>query len=389
MQGRLKDPEGNVLMTIRNHNQYIIGRDQIDDENHLNLEDLYVSRRHGVITCEQEFRYDDAGSRNGSFVNDERLKAGESALLRDGDRIRVGKSSLVFQIRKSRPAVRLPQGVELRSSSVPGGTKVLIQTPVRECREYAFRMMEKNPDPALPFPTRFSTLDGERFEYLIPDAVSLKEYFKQERPPAEYRKTAMKILRRILTAGELLLEESGFLIHSETVFINSAGEIRLLYLPSSGLTREGFRTGLEELFSFLEDHCHPEMQPVMKAAGDRLKEGGGCWDCYKVLYCSRRKLPDAASKPVKERSLHMELPAGTILLILSFSVFLAIYWLADLSVSNLCGAALILAGFNVLAAGLRGGGRKPAGKHRSARKEKGSGTPAKFRTFLKPKINKT
>ena len=131
------------------------------------------------------------------------------------------------------------------------------------------------------------------------------------------------------------------------------------------------------------------MKPVMKAAGDRLKEGGGCWDCYKVLYCSRRKLPDAASKPVKERSLHMELPAGTILLILSFSVFLAIYWLADLSVSNLCGAALILAGFNVLAAGLRGGGRKPAGKHRSARKEKGSGTPAKFRTFLKPKINKT
>ncbi len=384
MQGRLKDPEGNVLMTIRNHNQYIIGRDQIDDENHLNLEDLYVSRRHGVITCEQEFRYEDAGSRNGSLVNENQLKAGEHAILKDGDRIRVGQSCLLFQIRKSRPAVRLPQGVELKSSSVPGGTKVLIQTPVRECREYAIKMMENNPDPVLPLPTRFSTLDGERFEYLIRDAVSLKEYFKEDRQSEEYRETVEKVLRQILNAGELLLDESGFLVHSETVFINSAGEIRLLYLPSSGLTREGFRAGLGELFSFLENQSPPKMQLVLNEAAGRLKEGGECWDCYKILSCSRRKPPDTTSKPVKEKPLRKEMPAGTLLMILSFLVFLAIYWLADLSLPNLCGAALILAGFNVLAAGLRDG-RKPAGKHRIARREKSSSTHTKLLSFFKTK----
>ena len=57
MQGKLKDPEGNVLLTMSNNNLYIIGRDQISGENHLNLEDLYVSRIHGVITCEKEFCY--------------------------------------------------------------------------------------------------------------------------------------------------------------------------------------------------------------------------------------------------------------------------------------------------------------------------------------------
>ena len=75
MQGRLKDPEGSVLLTIRKHNQYIIGREQVPDENHLNLDDPYVSRRHAVITCEKEFCYEDAGSRNGSRINDVILPA--------------------------------------------------------------------------------------------------------------------------------------------------------------------------------------------------------------------------------------------------------------------------------------------------------------------------
>ena len=55
---------------------------------------------------------------------------------------------------------------------------------------------------------------------------------------------------------------------------------------------------------------------------------------------------------------------GMVLMILSFLIFLAIYWFAELSVTNLCGAALILAGLNILAAGLRGRERNRPGKHR-------------------------
>ena len=65
MQGRLKDPEGNVLMTIRNHNQYIIGRDQIDDENTRNIIkigkrveriDLYARLRRDRAVIRREIR---------------------------------------------------------------------------------------------------------------------------------------------------------------------------------------------------------------------------------------------------------------------------------------------------------------------------------------------
>lgn len=59
--------------------------------------DSYISRRHGkIIMGEQGPVYEDLGSSNGSFHNGVRLQQGVQAVLREGDRLRLGKTELVY-----------------------------------------------------------------------------------------------------------------------------------------------------------------------------------------------------------------------------------------------------------------------------------------------------
>ena len=59
------------------------------------LDDMLVSRRHVVITAEDEgLLLRDLGSRNGTFVNGRRV---EQTLLHEGDRIGIGAST--FEVR--------------------------------------------------------------------------------------------------------------------------------------------------------------------------------------------------------------------------------------------------------------------------------------------------
>jgi pSer/pThr/pTyr-binding forkhead associated (FHA) protein len=58
------------------------------------LDDITVSRRHAEIRCERgEFRVVDVGSLNGTYVNGEPI---HSAVLANGDEIRMGKFRLMF-----------------------------------------------------------------------------------------------------------------------------------------------------------------------------------------------------------------------------------------------------------------------------------------------------
>jgi pSer/pThr/pTyr-binding forkhead associated (FHA) protein len=59
----------------------------------------YVSRRHGrIVRQDSQFFYEDLGSSNGSFHNGTRLQRGVQASLQDGDRLRLGKTELVFRV---------------------------------------------------------------------------------------------------------------------------------------------------------------------------------------------------------------------------------------------------------------------------------------------------
>jgi pSer/pThr/pTyr-binding forkhead associated (FHA) protein len=62
------------------------------------LDDVTVSRKHATITFDQGFNFTDAGSLNGSYLNNERATI---SVLKSGDEIQIGKFHLVFISNKS------------------------------------------------------------------------------------------------------------------------------------------------------------------------------------------------------------------------------------------------------------------------------------------------
>ena len=62
------------------------------------LDDITVSRKHATINFDQGFTFTDAGSLNGSYLNNERVT---TSVLKSGDEIQIGKFHLVFISNKS------------------------------------------------------------------------------------------------------------------------------------------------------------------------------------------------------------------------------------------------------------------------------------------------
>jgi pSer/pThr/pTyr-binding forkhead associated (FHA) protein len=57
----------------------------------------YVSRQHARIVADAGgYFLEDLGSANGTFLNDRRLPAGVPTRLRNGDRVRIGKTQVNF-----------------------------------------------------------------------------------------------------------------------------------------------------------------------------------------------------------------------------------------------------------------------------------------------------
>ena len=70
----------------------VIGRDPTAD---VTIDAPVVSRRHArIVIVDGHARVEDLGSKNGTFVADQRV--GTAVTLRDGDQIRVGDHTLVF-----------------------------------------------------------------------------------------------------------------------------------------------------------------------------------------------------------------------------------------------------------------------------------------------------
>ncbi len=99
---RLESP-GNGQTFVLSKDENAVGRrspvDGIFPEVDLTEADIdsYISRRHGkIVMGEQGPVYEDLGSSNGSFHNGVRLQQGVQAVLREGDRLRLGKTELVY-----------------------------------------------------------------------------------------------------------------------------------------------------------------------------------------------------------------------------------------------------------------------------------------------------
>ena len=85
-------PEGERKQYLVSEADRILGRDETND---IVLRDDQVSGRHARITSEGDaFKVEDLASRNGTFVNGERI--GEATTLRSGDLTKVGRTILKF-----------------------------------------------------------------------------------------------------------------------------------------------------------------------------------------------------------------------------------------------------------------------------------------------------
>jgi hypothetical protein len=91
------DAEGVLVAEGREHplrHELSIGR---DPENQIVLRGRTVSRYHAILTfVDGRWFVEDRGSANGTFVNGQRVPFGVPHPLRHGDRVGIGRSSLVF-----------------------------------------------------------------------------------------------------------------------------------------------------------------------------------------------------------------------------------------------------------------------------------------------------
>ena len=96
-------PEGTIGMFVvrqgpKKGSRIALDSDEVSigrhPESDIFLDDVTVSRRHAVVTrAGNGFHVSDAGSLNGTYVNQSRV---ETAALNDGDEVQVGKFKLVY-----------------------------------------------------------------------------------------------------------------------------------------------------------------------------------------------------------------------------------------------------------------------------------------------------
>jgi pSer/pThr/pTyr-binding forkhead associated (FHA) protein len=108
-------PEGGDVELMSNR-VYIIGRQSTTD---LPIADANISRQHAEVYADGKLWYvRDLGSTNGTSVNGQKITAHK---LRDGDRISLGVSTLVFHQDQS-PSMNMGR-VTSRPGNRPGGAR--------------------------------------------------------------------------------------------------------------------------------------------------------------------------------------------------------------------------------------------------------------------------
>ncbi|MDI6828754.1 MAG: FHA domain-containing protein, partial [Armatimonadota bacterium] len=105
-----------------------IGRSKRLDNDLILDKDGMVSKKHAQITLGADgFTIRDLNSTNGVWVNGERI---ESRLLRDGDKIRLGATEMIFKSSATEPQV------PLTSKSCPGRPRLILKTSTGSEEEF-------------------------------------------------------------------------------------------------------------------------------------------------------------------------------------------------------------------------------------------------------------
>ena len=104
-----------------NHDKFLIGR---SEECQLRPKSESISRRHcAIVRKDGKILLMDLKSRNGTIVNDKKLDPSRAKILKDGDRITVGKLEFVAVIEAGIANVKKPQVKDVKDAAqrVAGG----------------------------------------------------------------------------------------------------------------------------------------------------------------------------------------------------------------------------------------------------------------------------
>ena len=105
--------EGKLISV--NHDKFLIGR---SDECHIRPKSESISRRHcAFIRKDGRILLIDLKSRNGTYVNDQKLDPSKAKVLKDGDHIKVGKLEFIAVIQAGVANVKKPEVKDVKEAA--------------------------------------------------------------------------------------------------------------------------------------------------------------------------------------------------------------------------------------------------------------------------------
>ncbi len=105
--------EGKLISV--NHDKFLIGR---SDECHIRPKSESISRRHcAFVRKEGRILLIDLKSRNGTFVNDQKLDPAKAKVLKNGDHIKVGKLEFIAVIEAGVANVKKPEVKDVKDAA--------------------------------------------------------------------------------------------------------------------------------------------------------------------------------------------------------------------------------------------------------------------------------
>ena len=94
--GKIIDSKGTELISLEEDILYCLGRERGESGSGILIDDIFVSRKHAEIGCDNGYYIMDRRSKNGTFVNSKRIKPGEKHFLCDGDVLRLADREYRF-----------------------------------------------------------------------------------------------------------------------------------------------------------------------------------------------------------------------------------------------------------------------------------------------------
>ncbi len=359
MNGILIDSAGTEVLKIEKGNEYLIGREPDEEKSGLYIDNPHISRRHAIIKFTNEICIQDLGSKNGSWINGEKLAPGVTLPLTEGDFIKIGSVEYRLKIIDQSCRSDMIRGYKCTVRNSVGGRKLQIELNERGCIEYQLRMIEENESLCVADVIHVSNIDKDSFLCDIGGFFKLTDYvenIKNEENMKPGTEIVEKVLKLVKYGEEFMLERSRYLISPETVYIDSSGNIRLIYVPSSEKIEDCFSESIAELCDFLKNSSAGKEEKELTELQRTYSESeSDVVDMIKKVYQYKNfeeiKENISKSSDVKVRKIKAEY----LVTLISFIAFMVIFWMDLMSTINLCAVFLILAGINVVLYGVLSG----------------------------------